>query len=201
MLPAEAPNPVLPQNRGADPDSQEQWAKQGPDQGYAAYPALAAPRGQAGLRWLVAGMPQRAPLLADVSLVVRIVIDRYGRLLGRVRGLDAVTEPLLVSILTDKVAREDEINPPGRKRSCPETTDDGHITAHHVDELRDGFRRPRHRAHDPLTRRRRGHTPVVVGNARSERPARFRLDDKTLNHWFDGLAMLHKFDLADGPVG
>jgi len=29
-------------------------------------------------------------------------------------------------------------------------------------------------------------------------PARFHLDDKTLNHWFDGLAMLHKFDIADG---
>ena len=32
-------------------------------------------------------------------------------------------------------------------------------------------------------------------------PARFRLEDKTLNHWFDGLAMLHKFDIADGKVG
>src|ERR1035438_8900377 len=31
-------------------------------------------------------------------------------------------------------------------------------------------------------------------------PARFRLGDKTLNHWFDGLAMLHKFDIADGRV-
>ena len=31
-------------------------------------------------------------------------------------------------------------------------------------------------------------------------PARFHLDDKTLNHWFDGLAMLHKFDIADGRV-
>lgn len=31
-------------------------------------------------------------------------------------------------------------------------------------------------------------------------PARFRLEDKTLNHWFDGLAMLHKFDIADGRV-
>lgn len=29
-------------------------------------------------------------------------------------------------------------------------------------------------------------------------PARFRLEDKTLNHWFDGLAMLHKFDIAGG---
>lgn len=32
-------------------------------------------------------------------------------------------------------------------------------------------------------------------------PARFHLEDKTLNHWFDGLAMLHKFDIADGHVG
>lgn len=31
-------------------------------------------------------------------------------------------------------------------------------------------------------------------------PARFRLHDKTLNHWFDGLAMLHKFDIVDGCV-
>ena len=31
-------------------------------------------------------------------------------------------------------------------------------------------------------------------------PARFRLKDKTLNHWFDGLAMLHKFDIANGQV-
>jgi beta,beta-carotene 9',10'-dioxygenase len=31
-------------------------------------------------------------------------------------------------------------------------------------------------------------------------PARFRLEDKTLNHWFDGQAMLHKFDIADGCV-
>lgn len=32
-------------------------------------------------------------------------------------------------------------------------------------------------------------------------PARFRLEDRTLNHWFDGLAMLHKFDIAEGCVG
>jgi beta,beta-carotene 9',10'-dioxygenase len=31
-------------------------------------------------------------------------------------------------------------------------------------------------------------------------PARFHLKDKTLNHWFDGLAMLHKFDIANGQV-
>ena len=31
-------------------------------------------------------------------------------------------------------------------------------------------------------------------------PARFHLEDKTLNHWFDGLAMLHKFDIASGQV-
>lgn len=31
-------------------------------------------------------------------------------------------------------------------------------------------------------------------------PARWRLDDKTVNHWFDGLAMLHKFEISDGRV-
>lgn len=31
-------------------------------------------------------------------------------------------------------------------------------------------------------------------------PARFHLEDKTLNHWFDGLAMLHKFDIANGQI-
>lgn len=31
-------------------------------------------------------------------------------------------------------------------------------------------------------------------------PARFRLADRTLNHWFDGLAMVHSFDIADGRV-
>jgi ferritin-like protein len=36
-------------------------------------------------------------------------VARYGQLLDRTRGLDVVTEQLLVSILTHKVAREDEI--------------------------------------------------------------------------------------------
>lgn len=36
-------------------------------------------------------------------------IGRYGELIERLRGADAVTERLLVSILTDKVAQEDEI--------------------------------------------------------------------------------------------
>ncbi|PTR16084.1 carotenoid cleavage dioxygenase-like enzyme [Nitrosospira sp. Nsp2] len=31
-------------------------------------------------------------------------------------------------------------------------------------------------------------------------PARFGLEDKTLNHWFDGLAMLHRFHIANGRV-
>lgn len=31
-------------------------------------------------------------------------------------------------------------------------------------------------------------------------PARFHLEDKILNHWFDGLAMLHKFDITNGQV-
>lgn len=37
------------------------------------------------------------------------VIGHYGQLVDRVRGADAVTERLLVSILADKVAQEDEI--------------------------------------------------------------------------------------------
>lgn len=37
------------------------------------------------------------------------IIGRYGELIERVRGADAVTERLLVSILADKVAQEDEI--------------------------------------------------------------------------------------------
>lgn len=36
--------------------------------------------------------------------------------------------------------------------------------------------------------------PWVSGTLVRNGPARFRLADKTLNHWFDGLAMLHKFD-------
>jgi carotenoid cleavage dioxygenase-like enzyme len=32
-------------------------------------------------------------------------------------------------------------------------------------------------------------------------PAQFRIGDKALRHWFDGLAMLHRFDMADGRVG
>jgi hypothetical protein len=36
-------------------------------------------------------------------------IGRYGQLLDRVHGLDAVTERLVISILSDKVAREDDI--------------------------------------------------------------------------------------------
>src|SRR5919201_591746 len=31
-------------------------------------------------------------------------------------------------------------------------------------------------------------------------PARYEVGDRTLNHWFDGLAMLHAFGFADGRV-
>src|SRR3954454_12679608 len=31
-------------------------------------------------------------------------------------------------------------------------------------------------------------------------PARYEVGDRTLNHWFDGLAMLHAFGFADGEV-
>lgn len=42
--------------------------------------------------------------------------------------------------------------------------------------------------------------PWLSGTLVRNGPARFRLDDGTLNHWFDGLAMLHRFDMADGRV-
>ena len=31
-------------------------------------------------------------------------------------------------------------------------------------------------------------------------PAKFDVGSTTVNHWFDGLAMLHRFDFADGAV-
>ena len=31
-------------------------------------------------------------------------------------------------------------------------------------------------------------------------PARYEVGDRTLNHWFDGLAMLHAFGFQDGRV-
>jgi ferritin-like protein len=52
----------------------------------------------------------------DIDSVLRYALEqeqrtigRYAQLLDRVRGLDVVTEHLIVSILSDKVAREDEI--------------------------------------------------------------------------------------------
>src|SRR5438046_9530429 len=32
-------------------------------------------------------------------------------------------------------------------------------------------------------------------------PARFEANGRSLNHWFDGQAMLHRFSFADGAVG
>ena len=32
-------------------------------------------------------------------------------------------------------------------------------------------------------------------------PAKFDLGRQTVNHWFDGLAMLHRFAFSDGNVG
>jgi beta,beta-carotene 9',10'-dioxygenase len=40
----------------------------------------------------------------------------------------------------------------------------------------------------------------LTGTLMRNGPARFRLEDKTLNHWFDGLAMLHKFEITTGGV-
>jgi ferritin-like protein len=58
----------------------------------------------------------QVPDTGDVDAVLRFAleqeqraIDHYGQLLDRIRGRDVVTEQLLISILSDKVAREDEI--------------------------------------------------------------------------------------------
>src|SRR3954470_13359172 len=32
-------------------------------------------------------------------------------------------------------------------------------------------------------------------------PAKFEVGERSLNHWFDGLAMLHAFTVRDGDVG
>src|SRR3954451_9490333 len=31
-------------------------------------------------------------------------------------------------------------------------------------------------------------------------PAKYEIGERTVNHWFDGLAMLHRFAFADGEV-
>lgn len=50
-----------------------------------------------------------AAVLAYALTQEQKIIGRYGQLIERVRGADAVTERLLVSILSAKVAQEDEI--------------------------------------------------------------------------------------------
>ena len=40
----------------------------------------------------------------------------------------------------------------------------------------------------------------LVGSLVRTGPAKFEIGDRTVNHWFDGLAMLHRFAFADGAV-
>lgn len=47
----------------------------------------------------------------------------------------------------------------------------------------------------------RGALPAwLEGSLLRTGPARFELGGRSLNHWFDGLAMLHRFSFADGEV-
>ena len=47
----------------------------------------------------------------------------------------------------------------------------------------------------------RGSVPAwLTGTLVRTGPARFEVGDKKYNHWFDGLAMLHKFAFAAGRV-
>ena len=40
----------------------------------------------------------------------------------------------------------------------------------------------------------------LAGSLLRTGPARWDLGDQTVNHWFDGLAMLHRFTIDDGTV-
>ena len=42
--------------------------------------------------------------------------------------------------------------------------------------------------------------PWLSGALLRTGPAKYDLERQTLNHWFDGLAMLHRFGFADGQV-
>jgi carotenoid cleavage dioxygenase-like enzyme len=42
--------------------------------------------------------------------------------------------------------------------------------------------------------------PWLTGSLLRTGPARFEVGDRQLNHWFDGLAMLHRFAVANGQV-
>ena len=40
--------------------------------------------------------------------------------------------------------------------------------------------------------------PWLRGSLLRTGPAKWEVGDRTMNHWFDGLAMLHRFSFADG---
>ena len=42
--------------------------------------------------------------------------------------------------------------------------------------------------------------PWLTGTLVRTAPAKFEVGDQSYNHWFDGLAMLHKFAFAAGRV-
>src|SRR3979411_3389183 len=42
--------------------------------------------------------------------------------------------------------------------------------------------------------------PWLAGSLIRTGPARFEANGRSLNHWFDGQAMLHRFSFADGAV-
>ena len=49
--------------------------------------------------------------------------------------------------------------------------------------------------------RTEGHVPAWLRGALIRTgPAKWEVGERTMNHWFDGLAMLHRFEIADGRV-
>src|SRR4029078_2125788 len=53
----------------------------------------------------------------------------------------------------------------------------------------------------PTQLARSGEFPAwLTGSLVRTGPAKFDVGSTTVNHWFDGLAMLHRFNFADGAV-
>ena len=112
---------------------------------------------------------------------------------------------------------------PAPRRKCPSgerlTRPESYSTVRIVRferfrRMHDGHRRQRHELNghrqraSSRSRRRRGSTrcrsrataSVATGLTAPHRPGSWEVGGRSMNHWFDGLAMLHRFSFARGEV-
>jgi carotenoid cleavage dioxygenase-like enzyme len=68
-------------------------------------------------------------------------------------------------------------------------------------DYRVGFESLRHELHDPNLPVRGDWPDWLSGTLIRNGPAQFEVEAEDYNHWFDGHAMLHAFQVADGAVG